>query len=512
MYALLSVSDKTGIIDFARSLQALGYNILSTGGTFKLLLKDSIPAIDIEDFTQSPELFDGRVKTLHPKIHGGILYRRDNQNDIQTAKKYDIPSIDIVCVNLYPFKNTTQKTEDINTIIENIDIGGPAMIRAAAKNFKNVLIITDINDYAPTINAIKNNQNTIEFRRNMMIKAFEHTAQYDSFIANYLNHRFHNDIGEKIFISGNKVCQTRYGENPHQKGVLYEFNDFYQNTFKALKGEVSFNNLTDMNAALKIATSFPEGVAVCIIKHGNPCGFALKETAHQSYTQALKCDPVSSYGGVVAINGIVDETLAIQINQTFIEVLIAANFTPQALKIFENKKRMKIFQCSKDLKTLNFPRDSFDFKHIEGGFVYQDADKVDDEEILQASLMSNTPATKKQFKDMQIAYKISALTKSNCVVYIKDSTLLAIGMGMTSRVDAAKVAISKAKDFELDIQGAVLASEAFFPFRDSIDIAAKVGVAVIIEPGGSIRDDEVIQSANEHNIALYFTGIRHFLH
>ncbi|MDO7252893.1 bifunctional phosphoribosylaminoimidazolecarboxamide formyltransferase/IMP cyclohydrolase [Helicobacter cappadocius] len=510
MQALLSVSDKEDIVDFAKTLHSLGYEILSTGGTLKILLENSIPATDVSTYTQSPELFDGRVKTLHPKIHGGILHRRNNSEDIKTAKNHNIRAIDIVCVNLYPFKATTQKTKNFEEIIENIDIGGPSMIRAAAKNFQDVLVITKPEDYPLVINKLKNNANTLEFRQEMMIKAFEHTAEYDCFIANYMNGVFHQGMGEKVFISGSKVSQTRYGENPHQKGALYEFEDFYKNTFQTIKGEASFNNFTDINSAVKIATSFENSPAVCIVKHGNPCGFAIKENLLESYKQALKCDPVSSYGGVVAVNGVIDEPLAKEINQTFIEVLVAADITPQALKVFENKKRMKIFACGG--AKLQFPTDKIDFKHIEGGFVYQQADFITEEEIKNAKLVSNTKATQKEHNDLKIAYKISALTKSNCVVYVKDSTLIAIGMGMTSRVDAAKAALAKANDMGLSTQGAVLASEAFFPFRDSVDMAAAAGIRAIIQPGGSIRDEEVIQSANEHNIALYFTGIRHFLH
>ncbi|PAF54406.1 bifunctional phosphoribosylaminoimidazolecarboxamide formyltransferase/IMP cyclohydrolase [Helicobacter sp. 13S00482-2] len=510
MQALLSVSNKEGIVDFAKTLHSLGYEILSTGGTLKILRANSIPAIDVGSYTQSPELFDGRVKTLHPRIHGGILHRRNNSKDLNDAKIHNIKSIDIVCVNLYPFKATTQKTQNFEEIIENIDIGGPSMIRAGAKNFQDVLVITEPQDYPIIIDKLKNNSNTLEFRREMMIKAFEHTAEYDCFIANYMNRVFHNGMGEKVFISGAKVSQTRYGENPHQKGALYEFEDFYKNTFQTIKGEASFNNFTDMNAAIKIATSFKNSPAVCIVKHGNPCGFAIKENLLDSYKEALKCDPVSAYGGVLAVNGIVDEALAIEINQTFIEVLIAGSLTPDALKIFSNKKRMKIFS-SGGIK-LDFPRDKIDFKHIEGGFVYQEADFITEEEIKNAKLMSVLKATQSQYNDLHIAYKIAALTKSNCVTYVKDSTLIAIGMGMTSRVDASKAALAKAKDMGLSTQGAVLASEAFFPFKDSIEMAASAGIKAIIQPGGSIRDEEVIQSANKHNIALYFTGTRHFLH
>lgn len=513
MQALLSVSDKNGIVNFAKGLQKLGYKLLSTGGTLKTLTQNSIKALDVSDYTGSEELFEGRVKTLHPKIHGGILYRRDNLADLQAIQNHNILSIDVVCVNLYPFEAITKKNSDFAEIIENIDIGGPSLIRASAKNFQSVLIITDPADYILVLKAIATGNNTIDFRRTMMIKAFEYTASYDCFIANYMNKKFHQGFGQKVFISGSQLFQTRYGENPHQKGAAYEFNDFYQNTFKVLKGEISFNNLTDANAAIKISTSFGEAPAVCIVKHANPCGFALKNTVLESYQEAIKCDPISSYGGVVAINGIVDEELAKIIHQTFIEVLIAPIFTPTALKIFEGKKRMKIFSCGHpNSKTLSFPRDDFNFKHIEGGFVYQESDKIHCDEFINAKLVSQISATPALLKDLEIAYKIVALTKSNCVAYVKNAALVAIGMGMTSRVDASKAALSKAEELKININGSVLASEAFFPFRDSIDMAATAGVIAIIEPGGSIRDNEIIKSANEHGIALYFTGVRHFLH
>jgi len=426
------------------------------------------------------------------------------------AKKLNVQAIDLVCVNLYPFKDTIERTEDFEEIIENIDIGGPTMIRSAAKNFKDVLVITDKNDYNKVIEVIKSKEDDINYRRDLMIKAFSHTAQYDTLISNYMNERFNNGFGEKQFIVGNKVTKTRYGENPHQNGALYEFNDFYSKNFKTLKGEASFNNLTDMNGAVKIASAFGSENAVCISKHGNPCGFAMKQTLLESYNEALKCDPISAYGGVVAINGIVDEKLALKMNEIFLEVIIAGKFTKKAIEVFSGKKRIKLFEFGKE--KLIISDDKYDFKHINGGFVFQDSDKVKTDEIKNAKLVSEKKASSNDFRDLEIAYKIASLTKSNCVVYVKNSAMVAIGMGMTSRVDAAKCALRKAKDLGLDVKGSALASEAFFPFRDSVDAAAEAGISSIIEPGGSIRDDEVIKSANEHNMSLYFSGIRHFLH
>ncbi len=510
MRALISVSDKTGVVEFARDLEELGYEIISTGGTYKLLSDEGIKAIEISEVTKFPEMFDGRVKTLNPLIHGGILHRRDLPLHVETAKEHDIVGIDLVCVNLYPFKETIARTDDFDEIIENIDIGGPAMVRSAAKNFNDVLIVTDVNDFDIVIDALKSDKNTLEFRRDLMIKAFEHTASYDAMIANYMNKRFNDGFGAMQFITGTKAFDTRYGENPHQKGALYEFDYFFSNNFKTLKGEASFNNMTDINGALKIAASFGSEPAVSIIKHANPCGFAIGENLLDAYEKALKCDPVSAYGGVVAINGTLDKALAEKINEIFVEVIIAANVDDDALGVFEKKKRIKIF--TQQSKYLVLSDDEYDFKHIDGGFVYQNSDKVGSDEVKNAKCVSKREAIRVREKDLDIAYKIASLTKSNCVVYVKDSAMVAIGMGMTSRVDAGKCALTKAKEMGLDVYGCAMASEAFFPFRDSIDAAAHAGVRCIIEPGGSIRDDEVIEAANEHDIALYFSGVRHFLH
>ncbi len=508
--ALISVSDKSGIVEFAKELLDLGFEIVSTGGTFRKLQENGIEAIEISEVTKFPEMFDGRVKTLNPMIHGGILYRRDNPQDVETAKEHGIVGIDLVCVNLYPFKETTERTDDFDEIIENIDIGGPAMVRSSAKNFRDVLIVTNPKRYREVISKIRFDEVDLEYRRELMIEAFEHTASYDAMIANYMNRRFRNGFGEKQFIVGSKVMETRYGENPHQKGALYQFDNFFTQNFKTLKGEASFNNLTDINGAIKIASAFGDRPAVAIVKHGNPCGFAMKENLLDSYREALKSDPISAYGGVVAINGTLDEELAREINKIFVEVIIAGRITEEAIAVFEKKKRIKLFEQGRDF--LSIPQDEYDFKHVEGGFVYQNSDFVKSDEVANAKLVSNREATQQELEDLEIAYKIASLTKSNCVVYVKNSAMVAIGMGMTSRVDAAKCAIRKSEELGLDLRGAVLASEAFFPFRDSVDEASKVGVSAIIQPGGSIRDDEVIEAANEHGMALYFTGVRHFLH
>jgi phosphoribosylaminoimidazolecarboxamide formyltransferase / IMP cyclohydrolase len=508
--ALISVSDKSGVENFAKELVTLGYEIISTGGTYKILKDAGIVVIEANEITKFPECFEGRVKTLNPFIHGGILHRRDKQSHLDQAKELGVEGIDLVCVNLYPFKATIEKTNDFEEIIENIDIGGPAMVRSAAKNFDSVIIVTDVADYDLVLNNLKNNTNTVEFRRDMMIKAYEHTAAYDSMIANYMNKRFNGGFGAKQFIVGSKVFDTRYGENPHQKGALYEFEQHLSNKFITLKGEASFNNMGDISGAAKIASAFGNDNAVCIVKHGNPCGFAIKDTLLEAYIEALRCDPISAFGGVVAVNGMVDLPLAKKMNEIFLEVVFAADFTDEAVEELSRKQRIKLFKQG-TLK-LEMSNDAFNFKIVDGGFVYQDADFVEEDEVKNSELKSTREATQQEKKDMEIAYKVASLTKSNCVVYVKNSSMVAVGMGMTSRVDAAKAALRKAEDLGIDVSGSVLASEAFFPFRDSIDEANKAGVKCVIEPGGSIRDEEIIEAANEFGMALYFSGKRHFLH
>ncbi|MDR2906320.1 MAG: bifunctional phosphoribosylaminoimidazolecarboxamide formyltransferase/IMP cyclohydrolase [Helicobacteraceae bacterium] len=507
--ALLSVSDKRGVVKFARELSALGYEIISTGGTLKTLADAGIKAIEAGEITGFGELFDGRVKTLHPKIHGGILFRRDHTGDRETAAAKNIAAIDLVCVNLYPFEATAKRTDDFAEIIENIDIGGPAMVRSAAKNFKSVLIVTDPKDYDRVGNALLNGADDYEFRAALMIKAYEHTARYDSAIAGYMNRRFAKTPAY-LPIAGTLARELRYGENPHQKGFLYEFDGFYSEQFKVLRGEPSFNNLTDISAAIKLARAFDEN-AVAIVKHGNPCGFALRENFCEAWSEALRSDSLSAYGGVAAVNGKVDENLAAKMNEIFLEVIVAPSFTDGAIAAFSAKKRLKLFQVGEGDRLPNLA-DWLDFKHILGGFVAQDSDAPSVAEIDGAKCVTKIAPSAAQIADLKVAWIIAALTKSNCVAYVKNRALVAIGMGMTSRVDAAAAALRKAAQMEIDVAGAAMASEAFFPFRDSVDAAAAGGVTAIAEPGGSVRDDEVIAAANERKIAMLFTGVRHFLH
>ena len=507
--ALLSVSDKSGIAGFAAALTALGYEIISTGGTLKTLAQSGIKAVEAGEITGFGELFGGRVKTLHPAIHGGILYRRGVAADEQSAADKGIAPIDIVCVNLYPFLETTKRTDDFDEIIENIDIGGPAMVRSAAKNYRSVMIITDPNDYDSVITALQNRTDDEPFRAQLMIKAYEHTAWYDGVIADFMNRRF-GRTPRFAAISGHLVQPLRYGENPHQQGFLYEFDDFYSKQFRVLQGEVSFNNLTDISAAVKIARAF-DRAAICIVKHGNPCGFSLRDDLLEAWRQALLCDKLSAFGGVAAVNGEVDETLAAAMNEMFIEVIVAPSFTLKAIELFAAKKRLKLVQMGENNRLPNL-HDSHDFKHILGGFVLQTSDQVAPSEVANARCVTTLAPSENTLKDLSVAWQIAALTKSNCVAYVRDETLLAIGMGMTSRVDAALAAFHKAQSMGVELHGSAMASEAFFPFRDSIDTAAAGGVTAVVQPGGSVKDGEVIAAANEHRIAMLFTGVRHFLH
>ena len=511
--AILSVSDKRGVADFAKGLVELGFEILSTGGTLAHLRENNIEAVDLSAYTGLDELFDGRVKTLHPKIHGGILYRRNNATHAKSAEANEISPIDLVCVNLYPFKQTTNCTNDFDEIIENIDIGGPALIRAAAKNYESVVVVVDSADYDSILGALQsgdfNSSDSLEWRRNLMIKAFSHTAEYDSFIANYMNARFNGGFGESHFIVGRKFTTTRYGENPHQSGALYEFENAWSRGFTAHKGEASFNNFLDVNNALKIVGAFSQG-AICIVKHGNPCGFAIKDDLVESYKCALACDSLSAYGGVVAINGRLDSVLANAMKDMFFEVIVARSVDKSALEVFRDKKRVRIF--SVDSAFFEDCDYKMDFRRVGGGFLLQTQDFIDEREVLEAKQMGKFSANDSQMADLLIAHKIAAFTKSNCIAFVKDSVLVGIGMGLTSRVDAVNLAIAKAEKMDLDLSGASVASEAFFPFRDSIDLLAPCGVGAVIEPGGSIRDSEVIEAADSHDIALYFSGKRHFLH
>ena len=508
--ALISVSDKTGITEFAKGLSLLNIEILSTGGTAKLLRDNNIPVTEVSDFTGYPEMMAGRVKTLNPKIHGGILARRGIDEEVMSQN--EIKPIDLVVVNLYPFQKTIQNpkcTEE--EAIENIDIGGPAMLRSSAKNHISVTVIVDSSDYQLILNAIDiNGDTTLEMRKSLALKTFEHTAQYDGAIANYLG-RMSDGFSNTLNLQFIKSQTMRYGENPHQNAAFYRELDQDQasvSSSKQIQGKpLSFNNLADADAALECVRDF-ERPSCVIIKHANPCGVATRENIYQAYQSAYLTDPTSAFGGIIAFNRELDiETAKSIINQQFVEVIIAPKITNSARSVLLQKENIRVLECG----DLEKAQQSFDYKKISGGLLIQDKDLT----LLNSSDMkcvSSLSPTESQMNDLLFAWKVAKYVKSNAIVYAKDQMTIGVGAGQMSRVYSAKIASIKAADENLEVKGSVMASDAFFPFRDGIDAAAQVGITAIIHPGGSMRDEEVISAANEHGIAMVFTGMRHFKH
>ncbi|MCX7760325.1 MAG: bifunctional phosphoribosylaminoimidazolecarboxamide formyltransferase/IMP cyclohydrolase [Hydrogenothermaceae bacterium] len=510
--ALISVSDKTGILEFAKSLRELGYEIVSSSGTAKYLRENGIEVIEVSQITGFPEILDGRVKTLHPKIHGGLLALRDNPEHLKQLQENDIKPIDIVAINLYPFEKTVKKGADIDEIVENIDIGGPAMVRASAKNYRFVAIITDPSDYNKVIQELKENgEVSLSTKKYLSVKAFRHTAFYDGMVSNVLAEKFEitEDFPTELSIPLRKHTTLRYGENPHQKGSLYinplEDIGFSVSNWQILQGkEMSFNNYLDTDSALNLVKEFEEPACV-IVKHNNPCGVATADNVKNAYEKALKTDPKSAFGGIVAVNREVDTELANKLTEIFLEVVAAPSFTAQALNILSSKKNLRV------VKVDNFDKEVIgkDLRRVSGGMLIQDRDRQLFNEL---KVVTKTKPTEKQLEDMVFAYKVVKHLKSNAVVIVKDKMTLGIGPGQTSRVDSLETAVKKAKEFGFDLEGSVIASEAFFPFRDSIDFASKYGIKAVIQPGGSIRDQEVIDACDEYGIAMVFTGMRHFKH
>ena len=508
--ALISVSDKTGITEFAKGLSLLNIEILSTGGTAKLLRDNNIPVTEVSDFTGYPEMMAGRVKTLNPKIHGGILARRGIDEEVMSQN--EIKPIDLVVVNLYPFQKTIQNpkcTEE--EAIENIDIGGPAMLRSSAKNHISVTVIVDSSDYQLILDAINSNgDTTLEMRKSLALKTFEHTAQYDGAIANYLG-RMSDGFSNTLNLQFIKSQTMRYGENPHQNAAFYRELDQDQasvSSSKQIQGKpLSFNNLADADAALECVRDF-ERPSCVIIKHANPCGVATRENIYQAYQSAYLTDPTSAFGGIIAFNRELDkETAKSIINQQFVEVIIAPKITNSARSVLLQKENIRVLECG----DLEKAQQSFDYKKISGGLLIQDKDLA----LLNSSDMkcvSSLSPTESQMNDLLFAWKVAKYVKSNAIVYAKDQMTIGVGAGQMSRVYSAKIASIKAADENLEVKGSVMASDAFFPFRDGIDAAAQVGITAIIHPGGSMRDEEVISAANEHGIAMVFTGMRHFKH
>ena len=516
--ALISVSDKSGIADFARGLHSLGVEILSTGGTAKLLAEADIPVTEVSDFTGFPEMMDGRVKTLHPKIHGGILARRGTDEAVMAAN--GIAPIDLVVVNLYPFEQTVARADcDLPMAIENIDIGGPTMLRAAAKNHAAVTVIVDSTDYAPVLAEMQQNDNctSLETRYSLAVKTFEHTAHYDGAIANYLGavslSGEQADFPDTINLQYRQVQTMRYGENPHQRAAFFVEHDASEATVataRQLQGkELSYNNVADTDAALECVKSFPEAPACVIVKHANPCGVALGASQLEAYDRAFKTDPTSAFGGIIAFNRPLDEATARAIiERQFVEVIIAPGVEQAALPLLATKKNVRVLECA---RWSDEPAATLDFKRVNGGLLVQDRDmgKITESDL---KVVTKRAPTAQELQDLLFAWRVGKFVKSNAIVYCSDGMTIGVGAGQMSRVYSARVAALKAADEGLAVKGSVMASDAFFPFRDGIDQAAEAGIVAVIEPGGSMRDDEVIAAADEHDIAMVFTGMRHFRH
>ena len=515
--ALLSVSDKTHIAHFAAALEALGIEVLSTGGTAKLLREQGVSVIDVSDYTGFPEIMDGRVKTLHPKIHGGLLGRREV--DAEVMAEHGIEPIGMVVVNLYPFERTVSDPDcDFADAVENIDIGGPTMLRAAAKNYVEVAVLVDASDYQPVLDELRrcNCELSESTRRRLATKAFEHTARYDGAIADYFGRVDGTGARQAFPRTWNRQYlkheEMRYGENPHQRAAFYvEASPAESSVATAvqLQGKaLSYNNVMDTDAALECVKSFDEPACV-IVKHANPCGVALGRDAFDAYDRAHRTDPTSAFGGVIAFNRALDARTAAEIlERQFVEVIIAPSVCEDALEVAGAKRSIRVLACG-DWSPERAA--DFDLKRVSGGLLVQDRDlgSVGRDELKVVTARSPSA---QELDDLEFAWKVAKFVKSNAIVYCKDGMTIGVGAGQMSRVYSARIAAIKAADEGLEVKGAVLASDAFFPFRDGIDAAAEVGVSAVIEPGGSVRDDEVIEAADEHGLAMVFTGMRHFRH
>lgn len=501
--ALISVSDKTKIVEFAKQLNLLNYKILATGNTAKLLIENKIDCIEISSFTSYPEIFSGRVKTLNPKIFGGILMRRDNSIDKIQAEENNIVPIDIVCVNLYPFPKVVNRDDiSLEEKIENIDIGGPSLIRAAAKNYKYVSVLTNPNQYDEFLDELKKGEISLETREKLAYAAFAYTSYYDTLIANYFEKEF-NQPKTEIRLNYKSSFDLRYGENPHQKAYLFgNFEDY----FEVLHGkELSYNNIVDLTAAVELVTEM-EKFGCAIIKHTNPCGAAIGNDVKSAYEKALSCDPISAFGGIVAFNSEVDEDTAEKLNEIFLEIICAPSYSPNALEKLMTKKNRRLIKVKK-----NPDKDELVIKSVPGGLLVQEKDNSKlDESMLK--YVTERKCSEKELEDLKFAWVVCKHTKSNAIVFVKDKKAIGVGAGQMSRLDSAKIAAMKAKEFGHDLNGAVAASDAFFPFADGLLEIASHGITAVIQPGGSVRDDEVIKAANEKNISMIFTGIRNFKH
>ncbi len=517
--ALISVSDKHGIVDFARQLADAGVALLSTGGTAKLLREAGLAVTDVSEHTGSPEILDGRVKTLHPKVHGGLLARRDSTEHMQTIAEHGIERIDLLVVNLYPFQQTIARPDcTLQEAIENIDIGGPAMVRAAAKNHGNeaggVAVVTDPDDYASIIEEMRAGDGGISAatRFSLAVKAFTHTARYDSAISNYLTaldaEGRVRSYPDRLQLAFDKVQDLRYGENPHQSAAFYREPGAAVGGIAAytqLQGkELSYNNIADADAAWECVKAF-DSTACVIVKHANPCGVALGATPQEAYARAFQTDPTSAFGGIIAFNAEVDALTAEAVSKQFMEVLIAPGYSAAALDVLRGKQNVRV---------LTMPAGELcqiDMKRVGGGLLVQSADHAPIG-LTDLKVVTRRAPDEREAQDLLFAWRVAKYVKSNAIVYCRDAMTVGVGAGQMSRVDSARIARIKAENAALTIQGCVVASDAFFPFRDGLDVLAEAGATAVIQPGGSMRDAEVIAAADEHGLAMVFTGFRHFRH
>ena len=514
--ALISVSDKSGVLEFARGLSGLNVKILSTGGTAKLLADNGIPVTEVADYTGFPEMLDGRVKTLQPKVHAGILARRDLPEHVATLEKHGIPTIDLVVVNLYPFAATIAKPDcSLEDAIENIDIGGPTMVRAAAKNHLHVTIVTDPEDYSSLLAEMQTNGGAVSdaTRFDLAKKAFSHTAAYDSAISNYLtavkSDGTKDAFPAQINFNFAKVQDMRYGENPHQNAAFYRelatVPGSIANYTQVQGKELSYNNIGDADATWELVKTFDQCACV-IVKHANPCGVAIADTPLSAYRLAFSTDPTSAFGGIIAFNHPVDAAAAEAVAQQFVEVVIAPEYSEAALKVFAAKPNVRVLTVP-----LSNAHNQYDFKRVGGGLLVQTPDILN-VQASQLKVVTKVQPDAAQLQDLLFAWRVAKYVKSNAIVFCKNGQTLGVGAGQMSRVDSTRIAAIKAKNAGLDLAGSVVASDAFFPFRDGVDVLAEAGAKAVIQPGGSMRDAEVIAAADEHGIAMVYTGFRHFRH
>lgn len=514
MRVIVSVFDKTGLVGFAQGLNELNVELFSTGGTRRALQEAEVPVKSVEELTHFPEMLDGRVKTLHPAVHGGILARRDIPDHLAQLAQNQIETIDLVVVNLYPFVQTVTKPDvTLDEALENIDIGGPTMIRSAAKNFPYVLVVVDPADYEPVLDQLRSSDISLNQRKKLAQKAFQHVATYDTAIAQYLR-QGETDFAAALTIALNKRSDLRYGENPHQQAAFYTEKTLAQpepsiTSATQLGGkELSFNNIVDADAAWNTVTDFA-APTVAIIKHTNPCGLACHQNLAEAYRRALTGDPVSAFGGIVALNRPMNLDTAKEIEKNFCEIVIAPQYDADALALLKRKRDLRILEVSSVGSSLPSQRaPALDFRHVKGGFLVQTPDSLP-EDITSMRMVTDRKPAPEETPDLIFAWKAAKHVKSNAIVVAKDFTLLGMGAGQPNRVISVELALKKAGE---QARGGVLASDAFFPFADAVELAANGGVSTIIQPGGSIRDDEVIAAANKHNLAMVFTGVRHFRH